>query len=312
MLVFTTRFKLSLIKKSYPKKLISKRIANLVLLFSFLFMIVACEFEPPEKLKKNPYKKLFKKPGKHSKAKLAYQTVAKVNINKISSTLLEHYINQLNKKPENKKLSNEQKLNKLIEVLILSQKAKQRKLHKDLNIRELVRMNKLNILSNAYLKQLSDSIVIRDSEIESVYLKSYKLKDNNEYKTRHIVVKTRALAKIILRQLSQGENFKKLARSKSIGPSASFGGALEWFRADKVDPKFSKAVKSLRLGEITRFPVKTKHGWHIILLENTRLVSPPKYEEVKSLIYTELKTKKINKKIKQLKSRSNITINSKD
>ena len=55
---------------------------NFILFVTCLVFILftACEVAPPEKLKKNPYKHLFKKPGQHQKENLPYQTVVKINI----------------------------------------------------------------------------------------------------------------------------------------------------------------------------------------------------------------------------------------
>jgi len=295
--------------KSFRHRKYTARFWLPTILIGLLTVGTACEYETPDKLKSNPYKKLFKKPGTHTKEKLPYQTLAKVNFNTITTPLLELHSNQTVKNTKAEPETKENRLNKLIEIVILAQKAKQLKLHKTVAIREKLKLQSLRLLAQSYLKVLRHSIVITEADLERDYLKNYKYKDNREYKTRHIVVKTKKEAVIIIRQLTQGMKFKQLAKEKSIAPSASFGGALEWFRVENVNPKFAKTVRSMRQGETSHFPIKTTHGWHVIVLEETRSASPPKFREIKQIIFNKLLQKKIAKKIKKLKANSNITLN---
>ena len=58
-----------------------------------------------------------------------------------------------------------------------------------------------------------------------------------------------------------------MAKAKSTGPTASKGGDLGTFTKSSMVPEFSKAAWSLNVGEITKKPVKTQFGFHIIYLE---------------------------------------------
>ncbi len=74
----------------------------------------------------------------------------------------------------------------------------------------------------------------------------------------------RALTERLLAELEGGRDFEDLARQHSDGPTASHGGLLgTWFRGNMV-PEFEAAVDSLAVGEVTREPVETAFGFHII------------------------------------------------
>ncbi len=84
-----------------------------------------------------------------------------------------------------------------------------------------------------------------------------------EWKASHILVKDRALAAEIKRQLSQGARFEDLARQYSTCPSKGKGGDLGWFGPGQMVGAFEDAVKRMSNGSISN-PVSTQFGYHII------------------------------------------------
>lgn len=80
----------------------------------------------------------------------------------------------------------------------------------------------------------------------------------------HILVKHQYEADDILRALNGGKTFEELAQRYSQCPSGKDGGDLGFFARGRMDEDFEEAVFSLKPGEITRKPVRTKFGYHII------------------------------------------------
>lgn len=147
------------------------------------------------------------------------------------------------------------------------------------------------------------------------------------YQVRHILVltegkegdsgkidleaRTKALA--ILEQIKQGGDFAELAKQKSEDPgSASQGGTFTFSPGDAV-PEFEAAAKALKPGEITKEPVKTKYGYHIIKMEKVTPEKQKSYAEVKEEVLTMLSDKakqdKINKYIEEARKKSQIVNN---
>lgn len=73
----------------------------------------------------------------------------------------------------------------------------------------------------------------------------------------------RALAETVKKELDGGADFAQLAKQRSACPSSRQGGDLGDFPADKMIPAFSKAVKALKVGEVSAL-VRTPFGYHII------------------------------------------------
>jgi peptidyl-prolyl cis-trans isomerase C len=141
------------------------------------------------------------------------------------------------------------------------------------------------------------SKVIKNFPTKSLVETAYnKLKDNAqnalEYNASHILLKTEKEAQEILGKLNKKEDFKELAIKNSIGPSGKNGGNLNWFDLSNMVPEFSTAVMVLEEGKVSQ-PVKTKFGWHVIKLNETREKKIPDFSEVSPQIASDLRQKKI-------------------
>ena len=104
-----------------------------------------------------------------------------------------------------------------------------------------------------------------------------------EVQARHILVATQGEAETVIKRLEKGEGFAALAGELSLGPSASKGGDLGYFLAEEMVQAFSDAAFALQPGELSA-PVETEFGWHVIRLEDRRVVPPPSFEDLSEQI----------------------------
>jgi peptidyl-prolyl cis-trans isomerase C len=75
--------------------------------------------------------------------------------------------------------------------------------------------------------------------------------------------------------------------------SKSNGGDLGWFTPDRMVKPFADAVVALKPGEITRTPVQTQFGWHVIKLEETRDLAAPPFDSVRQRLEQLVQAKKL-------------------
>ncbi|MFL2793314.1 MAG: peptidylprolyl isomerase [Paracoccaceae bacterium] len=132
-----------------------------------------------------------------------------------------------------------------------------------------------------------------------------------EYNASHILVKEEEQAKTILADLKGGKVFEEMAKEYSIGPTGKSGGNLDWFDLNRMVPEFSTALMVLSEGDISQ-PVKTKFGWHLIKLNETREKKIPELKDVKTELVQNLRQKKINDYLNSLTKNSEITFLGKD
>ncbi len=126
-----------------------------------------------------------------------------------------------------------------------------------------------------------------------------------EYNAAHILVATEDEAKAIADELAKGGDFAKLAEEKSTDNSSANKGDLGWFQLDMMVPPFSEAVKALKPGEVSA-PVQTQFGWHVIKLNETREVTPPKFEEIKDQLAVQIRRERVDALIQKTTSDAKI------
>jgi len=149
------------------------------------------------------------------------------------------------------------------------------------------------------------SIKISDSEAKKYYNENKsKFMQPEQYKARHILVKTKKEAEDIINKLKNSKNLKsdfaKLAKEKSTGPSGKNGGDLGWFPETRMVKEFSEATKKINVGSITKQPVKTQFGYHVIYLEDKKDKSIVSFNRVKNDIKSYLAQEKFKNNIDSL------------
>ncbi len=84
-----------------------------------------------------------------------------------------------------------------------------------------------------------------------------------QVKASHILVKTRAEAIQIKKDLDNGGDFAYYAKTYSLCPSGQNGGNLGYFSRGQMVQPFEDAAFELPVGTISE-PVYTEFGWHLI------------------------------------------------
>lgn len=199
-------------------------------------------------------------------------------------------------------------IDELINREVLLQEANKLKLHKDKKIKAQLEQLKNNLLIQALISKSPASKPISEKELQDVYDKQVGSADPKEFKARHILVKDEAKAKELIEKLNDGANFEETAKKESTGPSGKKGGDLGWFSAAQMVPSFSEATSKLKKGTHSQKPVKTRFGFHIIKLEDSRKRELPKFEDVKGQIKPLIQNKRLQEYVLNLRSKAKIEI----
>jgi peptidyl-prolyl cis-trans isomerase C len=197
--------------------------------------------------------------------------------------------------------------NTLIDRELLYQAAVAQGLDKRPDVIRELKNQKQSLLANLAANEAVRSQPITDQELHKVYEDRVLAMKGNEIKAHHILVKTEGEAKDIIAQLDKGADFDALAKSKSIDTgSAEKGGDLGWFAPNQVVPEFAQAASKLEKGKYTQAPVKSQFGWHIIRLDDTRPIPPPKFEDVKKQLDGIVQNERLSAYIESLRKQAKI------
>ena len=136
-----------------------------------------------------------------------------------------------------------------------------------------------SLLQEAYLdRHIGEAL--NEERLRDAYDRMIAAREREEeVHARHILVETEDEAKEVVAALARGADFAATAKERSIGPTASSGGDLGFFTKGNMVPEFAEAAFAMRRGEISKEPVQTQYGWHVIMIEDRREAPPPSYEE---------------------------------
>ena len=199
-------------------------------------------------------------------------------------------------------------LNELVNTFILSNSAEGQALAQQPDLAAAIDVSRARLITQALIENTLENSPVTDDEINAVYDEQYAGKTKQEFKARHILVKTEDEAKALIKQLDGGADFAQLAKEHSTGPSSSAGGDLGWFEKDMMVKPFADAVASMSNGTHSSSPVKTQFGWHIILREDVKDLGAVEVAQVKDDIISSIRTQKLRTLINNLREKAKVEV----
>jgi peptidyl-prolyl cis-trans isomerase C len=201
-------------------------------------------------------------------------------------------------------------IDQLAMQLLVSQEALKKGLDKSPEVIDQMDLTKQSILANAFVQDYIKNNPVSDDMLKAEYDKIKAQMTGSEYKARHILVEKEADAKDIIAKLKKDiKAFEKLAKEKSKDPgSKAQGGDLGWFDVRSMVPEFGEAVAKLAKGEFTKEPVKSQFGYHVIMLEDSRPMQPPPFDQVKPGLSQQVQQQNLKKLVDDMKAKAKIEI----
>lgn len=194
--------------------------------------------------------------------------------------------------------------------MVIAEDAIKKGLDKAPDVMERMEMVRQSVLANAWVQDYIKNNPVSDEALKAEYERLKAQMSGTEYKARHILVEKEADAKDIIAKLKKDVNsFGKLAKEKSMDPgSKANGGDLGWFDARRMVPEFGEALGKLEKGKFTEEPVKSQFGYHVILLDDTKPIEVPAFDDVKPGLSQEMGQKNLKKQMDDMKAKAKIEI----
>ena len=235
--------------------------------------------------------------------------VATVNGSEITEEMLQIFAAQLSRNPGAQPVSRDDALDQLVNIELVTQDAEKHNIDKRPNVIKQLEWQRRSLLVGVSMREYLTTHPVTDAELKKLYDERMKNHDGKEYKASHILVDSEAEAKAIIAELDKGAAFAKLATDKSKDPSGKQnGGDLGWFSPDQMVKPFAEAVAKMKKGEITKKPVETQFGWHVIRMDDSRKVDPPSFESVKEQLQTQAQNQRVEAYLEDLRKGAKIDI----
>lgn len=195
----------------------------------------------------------------------------------------------------------------LVNREIISQEAVKTGLTKKPELQNELELVRQTVIVQAFLREYIRNHPITDAELAKEYDRIKAELGDKEFKARHILVGTEEEGKSIIADLKKGAKFDDLAKrlSKDDGTKAK-GGDLGWQSPATFDKDFSNAMVKLAKGKYTDTPVKTRFGYHVIEVEDSRPAQHPPLAEVKTNIAQRLQRTRIESLIAELRAKAKV------
>lgn len=194
----------------------------------------------------------------------------------------------------------------LVRREVVAQEAQKKGLDKKAIIQGQMELARQGVLISAYISDFIKAHPISDEVIRKEYESIKAQLGNKEYKARHILVEKEADANDIIVKLKKGEKFEELAKQSKDPGSKDRGGDLGWTPPSSFVKPFSEAMVKLEKGKYTETPVKTDHGYHVILLDDTRELKLPQFDEVKPQLTQRLQQQMVEKHIVEIRNKAKV------
>lgn len=151
---------------------------------------------------------------------------------------------------------------------------------------------------------------VTDAEVKALYDEQVAaFVPAEEIRASHILVDTEERARELIAELDGGADFAELATANSKDPgSAAKGGDLDFFGRGRMVPVFEEAAFALEPDAYTKSPVQSDFGWHIILVTEKRMSSPPTLEQMTPALTEEVARQKFIAALDKLRAEATIDV----
>lgn len=199
-------------------------------------------------------------------------------------------------------------LDDLIGVEVLSQQAEKDGVAASRTVAAQIELQRLQLVARAMATSYLEKNPATDADLQKVYEENLPRLTQQQYKTRHILVDTKAEAEQVITQLRAGKQFSDLAKERAGGKTGPNGGDLPWFTAESMNPQIVAAVAGMKVGSFSQEPVQSEYGYHVLILDDSRKGEAPTMEALRKDLTTAVERKRLDDYIKMLRAGAKVTL----
>ena len=221
-------------------------------------------------------------------AKIGSRTVTEGDLKQMANAVPEKF-RYYYQTPEGRK----QTLDYIVNIYALAAEAEKQGLDKTPDAEKLLAFTRNDLLARLLLDKMTKESPAPSEEDGKKYFEQNKAEFSTpeSIKLHHVLVENEKEAKDVLARLKKGEKFAEIATQISICPSKAKGGDLDWMPKGSLVPEIEEVAFKMKKGQVEG-PVKSKFGYHILFLEDSKPAEEASFDQVKEYIIEQLKYQK--------------------
>lgn len=203
------------------------------------------------------------------------RVLAVVEGKEICNTDLEALIQQLPQEQQGQFRTHDGQ-RKLLEELVAQElfyiEGKKDKIDETPEYLAMVEDAKEKLLKSHMIASFMRQVDVSDEEVKNFYDENPKMFiAPDSIRASHILLPAEQQAIDILKEIKDGDKtFEQAAHDYSVCPSREKDGDLGYFSKGKMVPQFEEAAFTMKVGDMSKEPVKTDFGWHIIKITDSK------------------------------------------
>jgi foldase protein prsA len=147
-------------------------------------------------------------------------------------------------------------------------------------------------ITNSEIEDYYNKNITGDVRISQIYIKSNIKNSDNELEKKKKEEEALKKANEVIKKLKDKKSWKDLVKEYSDDEATKLNdGDLGFLKATNINEKMNNAIKDLKKGEYTKEPLKTEHGYHILLKTDEK--DKPSLKSIKNDIKEKLKAQKL-------------------
>lgn len=162
------------------------------------------------------------------------------------------------------------------------------------------------LITRAFVADYLARNPVTEAELKAAYEAARAKGGDTEYKVRHILAGSEEEARAAISALKHGAGFDDLARKQNERGMQGRSGDLGWSSPARFVASFAAELKSLHKGQYSQRPVKTEAGFHVVMLDDTRPLKLPSFDEMRPMLKKDAEDVKLAQLTEQLRAKAKI------
>lgn len=200
-------------------------------------------------------------------------------------------------------------LDNLINEIAMGNAAKKKGIHLTKEQVQGLRYLEIRAFSSAAQQDYLKDVEVSEQEIEQAYNLANQQIGGMEYHIHHLLYKDEVEAIKIRDGIKSTEDYLELEKEYlKDNPGQRNVGDLSWVTLGQLPESFRKILPQIKAGTVLKDTLKSPYGAHIVYLQETRAITPPKLEDVKHGIINTIKKEKLSKFAQLARAKTKVTI----